>query len=119
MRVGRFVVVSLTFVCATIARGQTVRGVVVDATDRPVNGVVVTLLDSTATIAARSLTNDRGEFRLATTRAGTYRLRTLRIGFRPVLSDPVALLAGGEVTQRIVVTSVALRLDTVRVAGQN
>src|SRR5215831_9773817 len=119
MRLGRFVSVVLTLVCAAIARGQAVRGVVVDATDRPVSGVVVTLVDSAWAVSARSLTNDRGEFRLTTTRAGTYRVRTLRIGFRPVVSDPVALVSGGEITQRSVLTSVALRLDTVRVAGQN
>jgi hypothetical protein len=84
-----------------------------------VPGVVVRLLDSTSVIAARALTNDRGEFRLIAGRPGTYHLSTLRIGFRPVLSAPIVLRAGEEVTQRIELTGVAFALDTVRVDSRS
>jgi hypothetical protein len=47
---------------------QTVGGVAVDAGDRPVPGVVVLLLDTAARVAARSLTNERGEFRVTAAR---------------------------------------------------
>jgi hypothetical protein len=107
-----------TLVLPFAARAQTMRGVVVDAGDRPVAGAVVLLLDSASTVAARGLTNERGEFRLAGPRAGTYRVRTLRIGYRPVVSDPEPLLSGGEVTKRLVLTSVAIALDTIRVVDR-
>ncbi|HEX3865764.1 MAG TPA: carboxypeptidase-like regulatory domain-containing protein [Gemmatimonadaceae bacterium] len=100
-------------------RAQTVRGTVVDSTDRPVDGVVVQLTDSASHVAARALSSERGEFRLSAQHAGTYRIRTLRIGFHPVLSEPVTLLAGGEITQRIVVPSLPIGLDTMRIASQN
>jgi hypothetical protein len=49
--------------------------------------------------------------------AGTYRVRTLRIGFRPVLSEPLTLATGREESQQIALASVSLGLDTVRVGG--
>ena len=54
---------------------QTVRGVAVDPTERPLAGVVVQLIDSVSGIAARALTNERGEFRLVSARPGTFRAR--------------------------------------------
>src|SRR3954452_8858917 len=88
---------ALVFALATLPatlRGQTVRGVVLDPSGRPVPGVVVILLNDRSAETARSLSNESGAFRVSTSVAGTYRLRTLRIGFRPVLSDPIALAAG-------------------------
>lgn len=101
------------------ARAQSIRGIVVDPADRPVSGVVVLLVDSAAHVAARALSNERGEFRLAAPQAGAYRLRTLRIGFRPLLSDAVLLRSGGELTQRLVVSGLPLALDTMRVVDRN
>ncbi|HTE46017.1 MAG TPA: carboxypeptidase-like regulatory domain-containing protein, partial [Gemmatimonadaceae bacterium] len=68
---------------AAVAGAQTIRGVVVDQADKPVPGVVMQLIDSASNVAGRTLSNERGEFRLATTRAGSYRVRTMRIGYRP------------------------------------
>ncbi|HEX8942140.1 MAG TPA: carboxypeptidase-like regulatory domain-containing protein, partial [Gemmatimonadaceae bacterium] len=88
-------VLSATLLALPIAgRAQSIHGVVVDVGDRPVAGVVVLLMDSASRVTARALSNERGEFRVAGSLAGTYRLRTLRIGFRPALSEPVALAAG-------------------------
>lgn len=100
--------------------GQTIRGEVVDSADRlPVAGVVVLLLDGSSAVVARSLTNERGEFRLPAARAGMYRLRTLRIGFRPALSDEIALNSGQELDRRITVSGVPFSLDTVRVESRS
>jgi hypothetical protein len=103
---------------STVA-AQTVRGVVAGADNQPVSGVVVLLVDSASQIAARALSDARGSFVVATTRAGTYRIRTLRIGFRPVLSEPVELRAGGEITKQLVLSAVPVGLDTVRVVDAN
>ncbi len=100
------------------AAAQTVRGVVGDAAQQPVPGVVVTLVDSADAVVARGLTNERGAYRLTAPRAGTYRVRTLRIGFRPVVSAAFALGAGEERAEPLAVARVALALDTLRVADR-
>jgi hypothetical protein len=83
----------------------------------PTAGVVVQLLDSTSSIVAHTLSGPTGEFRITAPRDGTFRLRTLRIGFHPVVSDPIVLRSGSEVAQRLALTGVPFLLDTVRVAG--
>ncbi len=107
------------FSLALSAQGQSVRGVVVDRSDKPVAGVVVQLVDSTAVVVARALSTQDGEFRLAAPRPGTYRLHTLRIGYRPTTGEPFVALAGDEPVRRIVVAGVALALDTVRVSDRS
>src|SRR5207253_8732114 len=102
-----------------LAAAQTVRGVVVDQADVPVAGVILQMLDSSARVVARPLSNERGVYRIAAPRAGTYRIATLRIGYRPATSDAQRLPLGGEIERRLVLTGVRLALDTVRVAGKS
>lgn len=104
---------------AALAGGQTVRGVVVDSAGAALPGVVVLMLDAASNPAARALTNDRGEYRVATPRPGTFRLHTLRIGFRPVTSEPIELLSGQEVTHRLVLGGIPLSLAAVHVEGRS
>lgn len=101
------------------ARAQTLRGVTVDASNTPVPGVVVMLLDSASQVAARGVTNGNGEFRLTAAHAGTFRLRTLRIGFRPTVSEPRTLPAGSDVSDRVVLSTIAVHLDAVQTTGKS
>ncbi|MEO5568124.1 MAG: carboxypeptidase-like regulatory domain-containing protein [Gemmatimonadaceae bacterium] len=101
------------------ALAQTIRGTVVDDADRALTGVVVLLLDPAAREVARVLSNERGEFRLAVPRPGSYRIRTLRIGFRSVTTEAVAVVGGDDIVRRIVLTGTAFTLDTVRAVGRN
>jgi hypothetical protein len=117
-RVGRAVALVAASV-ATTARAQTVRGVVVDRGDKPVPGVVVQLVDSSATVIARALSTEQGEFRFAAPHSGTYRLHTLRIGYRPATGEPFVVATGEESSRRIVLAGVALSLDTVRVSDRS
>lgn len=121
MRLARSLIVLVAALAGstTIASAQTIRGVVVDPGDRAVPGVVVQMLDSASNVVGRALSNARGEFSVGVGRAGSYRVRTLRIGFRPTLTTPIALPFGGESTQRIVLTGVQLQLDTVRVVDRS
>lgn len=97
------------------AAAQSIRGVVVDPGGVPVAGVVVQALDTLNTITARALTNDRGEFLVAMGRAGTYTVRTLRIGFKPVTSAPITLTAGEERSQRFELAGIPVSLSSVRI----
>jgi hypothetical protein len=98
---------------------QSVRGAVVDAGGVPVSGVVVQLLTATDSIVSRALSNQAGEFFIATTAAGTYRVRTLRIGYRPTTSEPVTLRAGEELSRRFEISGVAVTLANVRIEGES
>jgi hypothetical protein len=115
----RSLIAALASCLPAVLSAQMVRGTVADRADNPVPGVVVLLVDSANTVTARSLSNERGEFHLAAGGAGTYRLRTMRIGFRSALSGPIALGAGETVTRRLVLAGVQFSLDTVRVVGRS
>ena len=110
-------IVCTWFLSAQIASAQGVQGIVIVRGDTPVAGVVVLLLDTSATITARALSDARGVFRLAAPRAGAYRLRTLRIGFTPVTSEPFALRAGEQRAERIALTELSYALDTAHVTS--
>jgi hypothetical protein len=97
---------------------QSIRGSVADAGGVPVPGVLIQLVGTDTVAVARTLTNELGQFFIVAPRAGTFRVRTLRIGFKPVLSEPVALTAGQEVPQQIALSGISLGLDTVRVGGR-
>jgi protocatechuate 3,4-dioxygenase beta subunit len=104
---------------AKAAVAQTVRGSVVAAGDQPVSGVVVILVDAGAREVGRALTNERGEYRLTAPRPGSYRLRTLRIGFQSLLTEPFSLVVDDDIIRHLAVSTVAFALDTVRAVGKN
>jgi hypothetical protein len=98
---------------------QSVRGIVTDAAGTPVPGVLVQLVAGDTGVVARALTDARGRYLLAGAPAATYRVRTLRIGFRPEFTAPVTLEIGRELAQEIRLNALPSRLDTVRVGGRN
>ncbi|HJQ19541.1 MAG TPA: carboxypeptidase regulatory-like domain-containing protein [Gemmatimonadaceae bacterium] len=103
-----------------IADAQTVRGTIVaDADQSAVGGVVVLLVDSSGATVARSLSDAWGAFHLATALAGSYRLRTLRIGYRPVTSASFTLTAGSERTERLSLPALPVSLAAVNVRGRS
>lgn len=108
-----------TVLVATPLGAQGVRGTVMDQASRqPIAGAVVFLLDASNAVVARDLTNESGSYRLAAPRAGTYRTRTLRIGFRPVLSSPFMLGDGPDMTRELSVESIPVSLAAVKVERQ-
>lgn len=102
-----------------LARAQTLRGAVVDRASVPVPGVVVSLLDIESMVVTRALTDERGMFRLVAAHGGTFRVRTLRIGYRPTTSEPISLGAGQDVSQTIVVTGIPFSLAAVRIEARS
>lgn len=101
----------------TDTHAQSLSGMLRDSSSsRPLGGVLVTLVDSTGAVAGRALTNPDGTYHLSA-RAGRYRLRVLRIGFRPHTSPEVELHATA-VRWNLLIASQPIRLDTVRVLGR-
>lgn len=117
----RQLLVCLALLVCSQSRGgaQSVRGTVSDQSGSAIPGVVVLLVDHEGRTVARALTNERGEYQLAAGNAGLYRVRTMRIGFRPLSSTPIALRTGIEDTHAVVVTSQPFILDTVRASGRS
>jgi hypothetical protein len=97
---------------------QTVRGIVA-SNDIPVPGVVVQLVDTASRVVARSLSNERGEFRVTASAGGIFRVRTLRIGYAPTMSAVIALRSGEEVARRIALSNILIALDTIRVTDRS
>ena len=104
---------------AAPAFAQTVRGTVVGDGDRPITGVVVILVDAGSKEVGRDVTNEQGEYRLTAPGPGSYRLRTMRIGFQSLLTPPIILATGDVLTQRLAVSTLVFSLDTVRAVGRN
>ncbi|HYC52470.1 MAG TPA: carboxypeptidase-like regulatory domain-containing protein, partial [Gemmatimonadaceae bacterium] len=110
----------LLAITSAAAPAQSVRGIITDqATGRSLPGVIVTLLNDSSRVVARSLSGDDGQYRIGAPRAGRYILRALRIGFRPGTTAPFELAAGVEVNRPIALGAVAMALDTVRVASRS
>ena len=86
MRNAPHFVAALLLSVAHRSAAQELRGVVRDsASQQPVSGAVVQLLDSVGTLLVRNITNDRGQYRLVLV-GGAKRLRVVRLGFRPRLT---------------------------------
>ena len=100
------------------AAGQVIQGIALERGSAPVPGVLLLLLDGADRIVARALTDSEGRYRLSPAAAGTYRIRTLRIGYRPLISLPLELAQDQELRQTLQLASVPVSLDTVRVVGR-
>jgi hypothetical protein len=95
---------------------QPARGVVRDsASQQPVSGAVVLFLDSLGRTVARSTTDQRGQYYLATP-AGARRLRILRLGFRPRETDLPAP-GGAGAPADVAIVPIPILLDQVRVTA--
>ena len=97
---------------------QTVSGRLIDGLVHvPIHRAFIVLLDDTNSEQGRVLTDPQGRFSLSAPRAGTFRLRSERIGFRAGLSASFELSADESYTLEMLVTPVVVRLDTLRVSG--
>jgi len=97
---------------------QTVSGRLIDGLIRvPIDRAFIVLLDATDSELARVLTDPQGRFSLTAPSAGTFRLRSERIGFRAGLSDSFELSANGSHELEMLVNQVVVRLDTITVSG--
>jgi hypothetical protein len=95
---------------------QVIRGSVVLADSvTPLPGAIVQASERGGVTAAQALANARGEFVLRLPRAGQYRVRVLRIGFRPTIGPLVPVGASDTARVRIVFRGDAVVLSAVNV----
>lgn len=112
--------IGLILAAARVVDAQTVRGRILDrGTDQPAAGVVVLMLGRDDRAVAQGFTDARGEYRLTSALPGEFRVRTLRIGYRPATSPVFTLAAGGEIELAPLHSGDPVALDTVRVVGRN
>ena len=110
---------ALLLCTALPASAQTVRGLLTDSVTRsPLPGAFLTLVDQTGVERARVMTNQAGEFVVTAPAAGSYRLRSKRIGFRPLVSAPLTLGAGETISYNGAIDPIPIPLQTVVVAGE-
>ena len=97
-------------------RAQDVHGIVRDsATRAPISGAVIELLDANGGMVHRTISNERGQYRVIAPPTGQ-QLRVRRMGFRP---RAIPLVARSTSTERdITLVSVPTLLQTVNVADQ-
>ncbi len=95
---------------------QIVHGRLIDtATGAGIDRAFVVMLNDDGIEVNRVLTSLVGEFTLTAPGPGSYRLRSDRIGFKSVLTDPVEL--GADETREIQIraSQIVIRLDTITV----
>ena len=110
--------------CAMVAAAtsrtaaQVVRGSITSTVGaRGVPGAVVLLLDSALTPRARALTTDSGAFVIGAGAPGRYRLRIMRIGFRPSESPPFDLRS--DTTVDLALTDIPVILPALTTRDRN
>ena len=101
------------------AAAQTVRGLMIDSVSRaPLAGAFLTLIDDKGVERARAMTNAAGEYALTAPATGTYRVRSKRIGFRPLISKPFPLGPGIMIAFNAAIDPIPIALQEVVVAGE-
>lgn len=100
------------------ANAQVVTGTITERdSTTPAVGTIVQLVDASGQPVVQALSRDGGEFLLRAPAAGRYRVRVLRIGFRPTLSAPVAVAADQVATVRVALAGAPVSLSPILVSA--
>jgi hypothetical protein len=98
---------------------QVVRGTVVDSlTGAPVRDALVMLIGDDGAPRARALSLDAGGYAIAAPSPGRYSLRTKRIGYRAVQSDPFEVAEGEVRVHDVLAPTIRVILPSVTVHAQ-
>ena len=112
-----FVMVAVALTLSRALSAQQLRGVVRDsASGLPIPGAVVSLLDSAATVAARAMTNERGQFQATLLGNGVRSVRFVRLGFRPAEAR-VPSAQNGVISMDVVMVAIPMSLQPVSVTA--
>jgi hypothetical protein len=110
----RHCIFAMLLCLAGAASAQVIKGTVTDGASRPLAGVLVAVIDRSSAVRGRALSDEQGRFTLVAPAPGAYQVRTTRIGYRPIVSEPIVLADGQVVNRQFALSIVPLALDTVR-----
>lgn len=114
-----FVSALLLLLTSTALHAQTIRGVVLDSlTRQPVEGAIVTLLDSTADVVALVRTSDRGRFALTGKGSAFYAFDARSLGYRRHISQWVTLAHDDTVEVTVRISRLPISLSAVRIRAE-
>ena len=103
----------------TSTTAQVVRGTVVDSlTGAPVRDALVMLIGDNGAPRARALSLDAGGYAIAAPSAGRYSIRTKRIGYRAVQSEPFDVAEGEVRVHDVLAPTIRVTLPSVTVHAQ-
>ena len=98
---------------------QIIRGAVTErATNAPLDGVVLSVLDTRDTVVVQVLSNEGGGFEIRLPSAGTYSIDVKRIGVRRVRLGPFTIDAGETRRLDVAVEPLPAVLSSVRITGR-
>jgi hypothetical protein len=102
-----------------VLRAQIIRGVVTDrATNAPLDGVLLSVIDARDTVVVQALSNEGGGFEIRLPSAGTYSVDVKRIGVRRVRIGPLTVEAGETRRLDIPVEPLPAVLSSVQITGR-
>jgi hypothetical protein len=111
-----FAIVVVALIIPAVATGQTVKGIVLDASRQPIEDAQVSLLDPSGAEVRSGVRSDAaGLFVIHAITRGRYRVRVMRIGFQPVTSPELELEAAESVSLELAMTTVVQALPAVRI----
>lgn len=108
---------ALLWLLANVGEAQSVHGTVIQD-GSPVQGALVSLVDSAGGRATATLSNSGGAFILTGFSAGEYRVQAERIGSATYRSDPFRIGVGERLQHRISLVPRAIVLDRVIVQSE-
>src|SRR5262245_10273739 len=98
---------------------QIVRGVVTErATNAPLAGVLLSVLDARDTVLVQALSNEGGAFEIRLPSAGTFSLDVKRIGVKRTRVAPFPVAEGETRRIDVVVEPLAAVLSSLRITGR-
>jgi hypothetical protein len=115
-------VVPVTLMLASLgtplAHAQSISGRLIDATSGgPIDRAFVVLIAASGTDLERILTDAQGEFTLRAPGAGTYQLRSERIGVKATTFEEIRVPATGTRDLELEVEPIVIRLDAIVIKG--
>ncbi|UCD23276.1 MAG: carboxypeptidase regulatory-like domain-containing protein [Gemmatimonadota bacterium] len=117
-RVSLHLSVVLSLLGSAALSGQVIQGQLLDeSTGSPIDRAFVVLQDVVGTEIERAFTDREGRFRIRAPSAGTYQLRSERIGFKATVSEQFEIAEGVTRDMNMAVAPVAVRLDMIEIEG--
>ncbi|MBK8247315.1 MAG: carboxypeptidase regulatory-like domain-containing protein [Gemmatimonadetes bacterium] len=115
----RLAALAFVLIAPAAVNAQRVRGVVIESDGTtPAAHVALLLVDSAGALTARGQTGGSGSFELVAPAPGSYRLRALRVGFAPTVSELLVLGPEEVRTVRITLAGQRVTLPAVQVTDR-